>query len=74
MVGGVHQMILGVASMVVAVVVDVAALMAVVMVVVVAHLGDQSFVVCSHIISIILSKVEGIISNLNFIFSQPQFW
>jgi ABC-type transporter Mla subunit MlaD len=40
MVGGVHQMILGVVSMVVAVVV----VAAVVMVVVVGHLGDQSFV------------------------------
>jgi len=59
MVGGVHQMILGVVSMVVAVVV----VAAVVMVVVVGHLGDQSFVVCSHIICIILSKVVGIVPN-----------
>lgn len=50
MVGGVHQMILGVVSMAVAAVVAVAAVMAVAMVVVVGHLGDQSFVVCNVVV------------------------
>lgn len=56
MVGGVQQMILEVVTMVVAVVAVVVAVVVVVVVVMmvvvdVGHLGDPSFVVCSHIIS-----------------------